>query len=142
MYYLFIGKILSAALILLTAFSAMANPQTGKTDYYNPLDFKLEFGLNNGYTTNLLTDSSDVEDSYTTSSVRLKLYPASSMEVMLFGDYTYYSKQHNLSSLLKGVGLTFIPTKQNSRFSAYLSGSFSGRTYRDNLNAFDNNNFK
>ncbi len=143
MQYLVYRTIIGITLILLTAFSAVANPLSLKSDYYNPLDLKLEFGLNGGYTSNLLTinDSSDVEDSYTTSSVKLIFYPVSSMEVILFGDYTYYSQQYNLNSLSKGIAFTFIPTKEHSQFSAYLSGGFSGQTYKDNLNAYNNNNF-
>jgi len=141
MHYLFIGKILSLFLICITTISAMANPRSGATDYYNPLDLKIEFGLNRGFTTNLLTDSSNVEDSYTTSSAKLKFYPVSSMEVILFWDYSYYSQQYNLSSLSKGVSFTLIPTRQNSRYSLYLSGNFSGRTYRASLNSYNSNNF-
>ena len=63
------------------------------------------------------------------------------MELAFFWDYTYYSKLYSLSSLSKGVSLTLIPTRPESRFSAYLSGHFSGRTYKKGFSEYDNNSF-
>ncbi len=134
-------KYIVTVIIILAGVSVLAAEKAGKYEYYNPLDIGLEFGLNSGYTNNLLTDSTDIEDQFTTTSVKLKLYPVSSVEFIFFGDYTYYGKRYKLSSLSKGIGLTYIPTKQSSRLSVYLSGSFNGRTYQDDYNEYDNNNF-
>ncbi|MCP4706357.1 MAG: hypothetical protein GY865_17300 [candidate division Zixibacteria bacterium] len=142
MQFTYIKKIFIIFLILLTAISVMANQKSGQAEYYNPLDLGLEFNINRGFTSNLLTDSSDVEDSYTTSSLRLKMYPVSTLEVILFGDYSNYVNTSNLNGFSKGVSFTFIPTNQNSNLSSYLSVSFSGRTYKEDLRDFNNNSFK
>ncbi len=142
MQYTSIKKIFVISLILLTAVSVMATPNSNQTDYYNPLDLGIEFNINRGFTSNLLTDSSDVEDSYTTSSLRLKMYPVSTLEVILFEDYSNYVNTSNLNGFSKGVSFTFIPTNQNSNLSSYLSVSFSGRTYKEDLRDFNNNSFK
>jgi len=116
-------------------------------DYYNPLDIGLEVGVKNGYTNNLLADETELEDSYTTTSVGLRLYPVSFMELFVYFDYTYYSKMYTLSNRLMGIGTTIIPTRHDSPFSAYLSISFDGRIYdarfisNSRFTDFNNNNF-
>ena len=77
-------------------------------------DGNLEIGITGGYTGNLLTDSSDQDDSFTMSSASLKLYPLPLAEIRVNAGYTYYGKLYSLSNFLYGAGLTLIPTSVTS----------------------------
>ncbi len=105
-------------------------------------DFAYEVGLNGGYTGNLLQDSTDLEDSYSTTQACFKYYPFSTVEVDLTGQYTYYSKTFGLSNLLYSGEITYIPTSEESVVSVYLSGKYDKTRYRDRekLESYDNAN--
>ena len=94
-------------------------------------DYGLEFGVNNGYTGNLVKDSSDRKDTYTNTSLDLNLYPISVTRFNLTAEYTYYSRNFGLSNFLYGGGLTFIPTSKDSRLSVYVDGNFKHHKYRE-----------
>ena len=110
-------------------------------------DFKVEVGLNGGYTDNLIQDSSARQDTYSISSLDLNIYPLSFTEINLKSEYTYYSQNFGLSNLLYGGGITIIPTNQHSPFALYISTNYSDRDYRDNndttinRNEFNSNDF-
>jgi hypothetical protein len=107
-------------------------------------DFAYEVGFNSSYTGNLLLDSTNLEDSYTASQASLKYYPVPSLEMVLTGQYTYYSKTIGLSNLLYSGEVTFIPTGEESPVSVYLSGRYDRTRYRDRvrLESFDNTNLR
>jgi len=94
-------------------------------------DGNLEIGITGGYTGNLLTDSSDQDDSFTMSSASLKLYPLPLAEIRVNAGYTYYGKLYSLSNFLYGADLTLIPTSVTSSFHLYLTAGFQERAYRE-----------
>lgn len=98
-----------------------------------------ELGLNGGYTDNLLSDSSNVVDRYSTSSATARFYPSSKLEVRATGEATFYSAQVGLSNKLARAGATWIPLGSQSRLSIYLSGDFDGRRYRSQFDRFNTN---
>ncbi len=96
-----------------------------------------EIGLNSGYTQNLLSDSSDIEDSYTSPKLTLYYYPAGQLELNGSIDYTYYGEIYDLSSSnIAGSG-TYILANEQSSHSGYLTASYSRRSYRDGFEQFD-----
>jgi hypothetical protein len=104
-------------------------------------DIKMDFATNGGYTSNLLSDSSGNEDSFSSTKVSLRVYPHSTTEINLDNNYTYYSKYYNLSNFTGGFGLRFIPTGKRSLFSMLFSLNFSARVYRDYFLEFNNDNY-
>ncbi|MCX6827717.1 MAG: hypothetical protein NT002_00295 [candidate division Zixibacteria bacterium] len=104
-------------------------------------DIKMDFSGSSGYTSNLLSDSSRNEDSFSSTKVSLRAYPHSTTEISFNNDYTYYSKFYNLSSFIGGFGLRFIPTGKKSPLSILFSLNFSARVYRDNFLKFNNDNY-
>ena len=99
-----------------------------------------EIGLNGGYTDNLLSDSSNVVDRYSTSSATARFYPNNKLELRATGEATFYSSQVGLSNKLARAGATFIPLNPESRFSIYVSGEFDLRRYRSQFDRFNTNN--
>lgn len=91
----------------------------------------LEASVNTGYTDNLLKDSSDIADSYRAANIALNLYPVPIAQVKLTGSYTFYDGIPGLSNFVGGGGLTVIPLPISSRLSAYLSGNYTKRDYRE-----------
>jgi hypothetical protein len=126
---------------LVTFFQIGLAKDNNPDNYYNPLNIQLELGFNSGYLENLLNDSTDIEDSYSTANVRALLYPQSNIELNLYTSYTYYGKSYDLSNSAVGVGGTFIPTGESSPLTFYLATDFNGRSYREDYKDFDNNNF-
>ncbi len=105
------------------------------------MDLLGELSVSGGYTQNLLNDSSDVHDSFSSYSGSARFYPLPSLELNGNTSYTYYGKYYNLANLTGGVGFIFIPTKDESPFSLYLSSNYDGHRYREEFQAFDNNTF-
>ena len=99
----------------------------------------VEFTAGVGTTNNLISDSSNIYDAYSSASVNLKAYPLSGLEIGVRGDNTYYRETIGLSSLLGGLKLTYIPIRAKSPLSIFLSGDVSGRLYHDEFSGFDNN---
>jgi len=95
------------------------------------VDFDGEASVSAASTSNLFGDSTAQDDTYTTASLDLKVYPLSFARVNLAGGYTYYGNFFNLSNLVYGGGLTLIPTSDSSRFSLYLNGNYRDREYRE-----------
>jgi hypothetical protein len=94
-------------------------------------EYSIEAGINNGYTGNLVKDSSDRKDTYSNASLRMKLYPLSMTQVTLSTEYTYYSRNFQLSNFQYGGGLTFIPTSGDSRLAVYVDGNYKHHKYRE-----------
>jgi len=110
-------------LLVATGFLLLAI--SGKADY------SYEIALNGGYTGNLLNDSTDLKDSYSTTQASLNYYPISTMEVNLSSEYTYYSKTFSLSNFFYSGEITYIPTGKDSPVSVYLSGRYDRTRYRE-----------
>ncbi|MEP0828612.1 MAG: hypothetical protein HRF51_08835 [bacterium] len=104
-------------------------------------DLKVDFSSSGGYTENLLSDSSAIEDSYSTIRASINYYPFSKLELNINNGYTYYGKTSDLSNFVGGVGLRFIPTAANSRFSLLVNGAFSSQAYRDSYSQFNTDNY-
>lgn len=94
-------------------------------------EYDLEFSLNGGYTGNLIKDSSNREESYSTPGVSLNVFPISALQVSLKSEYTYYSKLYSFSNFLLSGGVTLIPTPESSRLKVYLTGNTAKRRYRE-----------
>jgi hypothetical protein len=92
-----------------------------------------------GYTSNLLNDSTEIEDSYYTVDANINFYPVSPLEINLNNRYTYYSKYFKLSNFAGAAGLKLVPLPPDSRLKIFLTGRYSSQIYRDSIN-IDNNN--
>jgi len=112
---------------------------------YDPLNLldntEFEFGINTGYTGNLLNDVTKTDDRNFTPSIAMRYYPASFMGISYESEYTYYSDTYRLSNYYGKIGVTMIPTGAESAFSFYFNGSFDFRKYHHSTRSFDNNNF-
>ncbi len=97
-------------------------------------DVKTDITASSGYTSNLLNDSTRLEDSYSTINANINIYPAAPLAFEINNRYTYYSKFYKLSNYLGGVGFKFIPTGIQSRFTAIINARFSSQVYRDSIN--------
>ncbi len=103
------------------------------------IDWEAQVVSSVGSTGNLIKDTSDIFDAYSTSTLSFDLYPVKGLQIGLRGEQTYYRETISISSVLGGIGLTFIPLPSNSRFALYLSGDLSGQLYHDEYSGFDNN---
>ena len=104
-------------------------------------DVIFEFGLNGGYTDNLLSDSTSLTDKHTTESFSLRYYPVPTLEISASADHSYYAEVLRLGSVPTGLTATFIPTKAGKRFSLFSTATFGARRYRSELGDYDNNDF-
>jgi len=102
-------------------------------------DFGLEFSTGQTFTDNLLLDSSDISDSYSTTSASIHFYPVSHADVTLIGEYNYYSEIIGLGSILSGAEISIIPLSENSPLILYLSGKFTNRSYRKAFRGYNTN---
>lgn len=103
-------------------------------------DIAYEAGVRGGYTNNLYNDSTDTGDSYSITSIKAKLYPASNLEVNVVGQYTLYNKINNLSNFYYSGQVTYIPSHEDVPYSIYISGNFDRVLYRNEQKEFDNQN--
>lgn len=101
----------------------------------------IELNLSGGQSDNILTDSSQAHDFYSTYELKLNLYPASKIELSLNGDYNYYSNKLFLNNTNYGAQLSFVPMKKSSRLGLYANFKFNNRNYQNNSNTVTNNNF-
>jgi hypothetical protein len=92
-----------------------------------------------GYTSNLLGDSTEIEDSYYGIDANINFYPASPLEINLNNKYTYYSKYFKLSNFTGAAGFRLVPIRSDSRFMVFFAGRYASQVYRDSINV-DNNN--
>ncbi len=100
---------------------------------------KLEFGTSTISSDNVYKDNRSYYDAYSTSVATVKAYPFSSLEVSVSGEQNTYREASGLSNLSGSFNLTFIPTKQASKFQLFFSGSIIGRTYHSDFQMIDNN---
>ncbi len=104
-------------------------------------NIRMEVATNGGYTGNMLSDSSKIENSYSAIKAAVNFYPHSKTELNLNSDYTYYGKMFNLSNLLCGAGIKYIPTDKNSRLTILVNAAFAARFYRTQFESFNNTNY-
>ncbi|SYZ73433.1 exported hypothetical protein [Candidatus Zixiibacteriota bacterium] len=97
-------------------------------------DVKTDITATSGYTSNLLNDSTRLEDSYSTINAALFIYPVAPLEFEINNRYTYYSRYYKLSNFQGSAGFKFIPTRADSRLSVALNARFSSQIYRDSIN--------
>ena len=90
----------------------------------------VEAVLSGGNTDNLLQDSSDFKESYTTAGASFKLYPFSSTEITLLADYNNYTELNSLDNFRYRGEIRMIPTGDSSRFTLYLYGAYDTRDYK------------
>jgi len=103
-------------------------------------DYRINFGLTSGTTDNLFGDSSDIFDTYETSTLKLVYYPLSSVEINLVGEQTAYLwDQIGLSNIIGGVETRYLPLPESSPFSISLYGKITGVRYHREFSGFDNN---
>ncbi len=133
--------ILFMVLLLLPVLSVRAQLEDEGYDPLRLLDnTEFEFGMNSGYTGNLLNDVTKTDDRNFTPSLAVRYYPTSFMGLSYESEYTYYSDTYRLSNYYGKVGITMIPTGAESAFSFYFKGSFDFRKYHHSTRSFDNNN--
>jgi hypothetical protein len=101
--------------------------------------YRIEFATNFGSTNNLLDNSSALYDAYNTSTVKLSLYPLSSLELSMGGQNLYYRDLTGLSTITGQTGFIFIPTPRTAKFSIYTSGNFSVVRYHSQFEEFNTN---
>ncbi len=126
--------ICALAAIALAAFYAVPVLAEGNVSW--------EAGLGGNYTNNLLSEASGIDDSYSNSRAALYWYPFSTLRTSISGDYTYYGNTWDLSNASGAVGISWIPTPAQARFSMYTEGSYDTRAYRERFKEFDNRNAK
>ena len=100
-------------------------------------DIGMELQLAQNFTDNLLLDSAELKDSYSTSTAIIHYYPFSQFEVNLTGEYTYYSDLVDLGNVMLGAGVTFIPTSPKSKYTVYLSANYASRNYRELFDVYN-----
>lgn len=106
------------------------------------IDFaRMEVNLSGGHSDNVLTDSSQARDFYSTYEVKLNLYPSSKLEVGLNGDYNYYSNKLYLNNTDYGAQISFLPLNKNSKVGLLTNLKYNNRNYRENNNDITNDNF-
>lgn len=101
----------------------------------------VELNLSGGQSDNVLIDSSQANDFYSTYELKLNLYPSSTIELSLNGDYNYYSNKLFLNNTNYGAQLSILPINRSSKFAIYSNFKFNNRNYRENSNSVTNNNF-
>jgi len=102
--------------------------------------YRVEYSSSFGTTENLLGDSSNIFEAYTSNTLKVSLHPVSPLEFSFGGQSVYYDwEKIALSNVTGQVGFTFIPTPRTSPLALLLSGDFSGIRYHDDFNGFDNN---
>lgn len=116
-----------------------------KSDNYDPLglsdNLEFEFGMNSGYSDNLLNDYTQTGDRNFTPSMSVWYNPFPSLEVSVKEEFTYYDKTYRLGNNLMRYSLGFVPTNENAPLSVYLTGSLDVRRYHKSTRDFDNNNY-
>ncbi|NIP41155.1 MAG: hypothetical protein GWN61_00275 [candidate division Zixibacteria bacterium] len=122
MRYLFIGILITT--LLLSSASA---------------DFGLEVKLSGSVTNNLISDSSEIYDSYSTTSTSLRYYPFPQIELNLKSEYNYYSNLVGLGNFMGGAELTWIPTSQSSPLALYFNAGYDNRSYRESFSVYNTN---
>ena len=100
-------------------------------------DIGLEFQISQNFTDNLLLDSAELKDKYTSTTAVFHYYPLSQVELNLNGEYTYYSKLVDLGNVMGGAGVTVIPTSKDSRITVFLSANYAARKYREYFEVYN-----
>ncbi len=100
-----------------------------------------EFGINGGYTDNLVGDSNAVVDRYSATTAAVRFYPTSKTELNISGDAMFYDRNPGLSNRKAGIGARFIPLGSESKLSLFFSSDFDIRRYRSDYDTYNNNNF-
>ncbi|HOD67259.1 MAG TPA: hypothetical protein PKW75_10140 [candidate division Zixibacteria bacterium] len=102
-------------------------------------DAEIEFGLNNGYTNNLLSEASAQDDAYSTARLTARWYPLPQLQLSLGTDYTYYNNVIGLGNNTPRAGLIWVPTDPAGRLTFYLEGNTSARRYRAAYSSYSTN---
>jgi len=102
------------------------------------IDTDFEAILSHGAISNLFNDSNNVDDVYDAVKTEFGFYPFSNLVVNVENEYTYYEKTGGLSNFFGKGGFTFIPTREESPLSIYLTGLFGSRVYRDDFRSYNN----
>lgn len=102
-------------------------------------DIGIEFSTGETFTDNLLLDSSDISDSYSTSSASIHFYPLAHTEINLIGEYNYYGEIIGLGNVMSGAEVSIIPLNEDSPFKLYLDGKFTNRSYRKAFRGYNTN---
>lgn len=123
-------------LVCLSAVAVALLPNVGLAE----ANLSWELGLSGMYTSNLLSDASDLEDSYSTTQATAYWYPLASLRLKASGEYTYYSETFGLSNFSGAGGFMWIPTDEAGSVSLYVEGSLDTRMYRTRFEEFDNHN--
>jgi len=102
-------------------------------------DFGYEVKLSGSVTNNLISDSSELYDSYSTTSAALKYYPFAQLELNLKSEYNYYSNLVGLGNIMGGAEITWIPTSQSSPLALYFNAGYDNRSYRESFSVYNTN---
>lgn len=108
---------------------------------YSKADIKADLRVAAGDTDNLMNDSSNTKDSFRIYKLATYIYPLTPLKIEVQGEYTIYRSVAELSNFMGGVGVTYIPLRQQSDFSCCINSNFKSRVYREGYEDFDNNYF-
>ena len=95
------------------------------------IEYSFDARLSATGTQNLLRDSSDQDDTYSTASLSADIYPVSIARLNLLSEYTRYGNLTGLSNFLYGVGATVIPLSDSADFVIFASANARRRSYED-----------
>ncbi len=130
--------------VLVMLFSSVLLAQDSQNNY-DPLGLaeNLEFELNfsSGYSSNLLGDVTRTDDRNYTSSVSIWYNPYPALEIGIEDEYTYYENTFRLSSNLSKFSFGFVPTRETSPWTIYLSGGLNLLRYQRSTMSFDNDSY-
>ncbi len=104
-------------------------------------EINASFNLGGGYNGNLFNDSLASEDSYSTISGNIDYYPSSSVQLSVFGQYSAYKTNNDLSNIYGGGSIKVIPTGEASLVSVIFSGEMSHQEFGSLYNLYSQNNF-
>jgi hypothetical protein len=104
---------------------------------YAQADFGFELIYSQSFANNLLLDSNELNDSYSSTNAKIFYYPISQVEINLTSGYSYYDDLVGLGNVTGGAGITIIPFNSKSPFSIYLNSNFTTRSYRSSYRAYN-----
>jgi hypothetical protein len=108
----------------------IASSLPGATDAFGDL-FEIEARLAGSLTDNLAKDWLGRSDRWETAGLTARFYPMPWTEFRFTGEYSAYRHAIALSNFTGQVGLTLIPTPENSKTTVYFSANMKRQDYRD-----------
>ena len=105
-------------------------------------DFGLEIKFSESFTDNIISDSSELSDSYSSTNAVLRYYPFAQVELNLKSEYSYYSELVALGNLMSGAELTAIPTSAESPIVVYFNASYENRSYREAFSVYNTDTYE